>query len=231
MRSLVQKIIVCYMVVFVCAIHAAYAQDQVGNAQTRAGELQTWREQCSDPNPDLQLAYIEGAIESGDVSVQRICIRQALESDNADVRNLGLRAALAATQQITFFTEMPKGLAAAYKAAGDDEQKLKKIADTTTDRIYRPIRNGMIVIVESAAIEKGQSTWFVLCENSKAVDYYSGKALVTGDNINWIGDIKILGGNTSKKCTMAVSALAGGKLQGVLDCEDAEPFAISADLL
>lgn len=64
---------------------ASFAQD----AAERAGQLKTWREQCSDPDPDLRLAYIEAAIASGDAAVMRICVRQSLESDDADIRNLG----------------------------------------------------------------------------------------------------------------------------------------------
>ncbi|MDD4702166.1 MAG: hypothetical protein PHI96_08095, partial [Desulfovibrio sp.] len=93
------------------------------DAQDRAGELQTWREQCADPDPDLRLAYLENAIANGDVSVLRICIRLALQSDNADIRNLGLRAAITATPRITFMPTMPKALEQAYKRTGDNEQK------------------------------------------------------------------------------------------------------------
>ena len=215
--------------IFTSFIPPAQAQDQVDTAQARAGALQTWREQCSDPNPDLRLAYIEGAIASGEVPIQRICMRQALESDNADIRNLGLRAAIASTSQITFSTEMPKGLAAAYKAAADNEQKLKTIADGATDRIYRNIKNGLICVIEKASIGKAQSDWYFLVSNTQREDRFSGKAVVTGSNINWIGNI--LTGSRIYKCTMKVSAQSGAKLKGVLDCEDAEPFAISADLL
>lgn len=219
-----------FSLISLCSLPAAQAQDPVDTAQARAGALQAWREQCSDPNPDLRLAYIESAIASGEVPIQRICIRQALESDNADIRNLGLRAALASTSQLTFSTEIPKGLVAAYKAAVDNEQKLKTIAEGTTDRIYRQIKNGLVFVIEKASINKAQSDWFPLVANSNPQSNIFGKGVVTGATINWIGSVAIGGGHT-RKCTMKVSAQAGAKLKGVLDCEDAEPIAISADLL
>lgn len=214
---------------FLCPITAALAQDTSDTVQARAGALQTWREQCSDPNPDLRLAYVESAIASGEVPIQRICIRQALESDNADIRNLGLRAALASIPQLTFSTEMPKGLTAAYKAAADNEQKLRTISDSTTDRIYRNIRNGYVVVIEKASINKAQSDWFPLVANPTLDTRFSGKAVITGATVNWIGTI-FIGGGGSRKCTMKVSTQTGGKLKGTLDCDEAEPFAISADL-
>ncbi|GAB7080501.1 hypothetical protein [Megalodesulfovibrio paquesii] len=212
------------------AVSIAHAQDPVADVQARAGALATWREQCNDPNPDLRLAYIEAAIASGDVSIQRICIRQALESDNADIRNLGLRAALASTSQITFSTEMPKGLAAAYKAAGDDEGKIRNVEDRTDDRIYKHIRTGMAFVIQKASIEKGQSEWFPLVANANSDSRFTGKAIVTGSSIHWVGSI-LIGGGQSRKCVLDVSAKSGAKLSGTLNCENSDPFSISAELL
>ncbi|MEW7009646.1 hypothetical protein [Lentilitoribacter sp. EG35] len=83
--------------------YAAFSQ----SAEERAGELKNWREQCNHPDPDLRLAYLEAALETNDASINRICVRLALKSDNADLRNLGLRAAIASFDQITFEVDMP----------------------------------------------------------------------------------------------------------------------------
>ena len=111
--------------------------------QARAASLQTWREQCSDPDPDLRLAYVESAIANKDASVQRICIRLALQSDNSDIRNLGLRAAIAATQQITFMPTMPKSLEAELRKGADDENFMRKVKETYASRVYETTQNGL----------------------------------------------------------------------------------------
>ena len=93
------------------------AQPTRENADERAGQLKTWRQQCADPDVDLRSAYIEAAIASKDVVVVRICVRLALESNDADIRNLGLRAAIASISQLTFAVTIPPELAQAYEDA------------------------------------------------------------------------------------------------------------------
>lgn len=201
----------------------ALAQD----ATERAVELKTWREQCNDPDTDLRTAYLEAAIESGDVAVIRICVRQSLMSDDADIRNLGLRAALASVNQILFEVTMPEEVAAAYKKAGKDEKQLAEISDWFMIRDWNSLRAGFSVAVEGGEVATGTSTWYPLANRAEASDSYKGRAAIVGDKVNWTGDMALSNGD----CSMNLQLSDTGTLDGVLRCSRNIPFPISASLL
>jgi hypothetical protein len=201
------------------------------SAQTvaeRAGELKTWREQCNDPDPDLRLAYVEAALATGDASIQRICIRIALESGNADIRNLGLRAAIARLDQITFAVEIPAELKAAYDEAGNDRKKLDKIERASwSARNYATIQNGLTFILEDASVTSSSSSWYPLGGVAEKSENYQGKAVITGDAIDWVGNASL---GRSWKCRLHVVLAAGGILEGKLQCANHVAFPVSAKL-
>lgn len=213
-----------------CFNEAALGEEPQPEAQARAASLQTWREQCSDPDPDLRLAYIENAIASKDASVQRICIRLALQSDNADIRNLGLRAAIASTQQITFMPTIPKSLEADLRKGADDDNFMKKVKDSYIARLYDATQNGLKMCSENAEVGKGTFLWNTLAANIdlRKERYY--KATIVGSKINWSGNVVISGGNVLT-CTVNVALTREGKLAGKLSCEGSPPMDIIADLL
>lgn len=202
---------------------ASFAQD----AAERAGQLKTWREQCSDPDPDLRLAYIEAAIASGDAAVIRICVRQSLESDDADIRNLGLRAALASIDQLVFETTMPPDLADAIKKAGDDQKKLGEISKWYIMRDWMTVQTGFPVEIEGADVTSGKSTWYTLAGRSSRADSYSGKATVIGDKVNWVGSAQL----SYNDCRMSLALTPGGELAGTLQCGQLPAIGIKASLL
>lgn len=206
----------------------AFSAEDASNVQARAGAVQTWREQCADPDPDLRLAYIESAIASNDASVQRICIRLALQSDNADIRNLGLRAALVSVPQITFATTMPRSLENDLKHAAGDEKKLNNIYNGRTYRLYNGVKGGLSMRSDKNEFEKNNFIWNSLAENSEVRNDFSGKAVIVGSKISWTGKVRA---SYEYNCTINVSLTKDAKLSGLLNCYDAAPIDIIADLL
>ncbi len=207
----------------VLAVAPAMAQDAI----ERAGELKAWREQCNDPDTDLRTAYLEAAIETGDVAVIRICVRQSLMSDDADIRNLGLRAALASVDQLLFEVTMPEEVAAAFKKAGKDEKQLNEISDWFMVRDWNSLRAGFGVEVEGAEVATGTSTWYPLANRAEMSNNYKGKAAVIGDQVNWTGSMALA--NTD--CSMNLKLSDTGTLDGVLRCSRNVPFPVSASLM
>ncbi len=198
-------------------------------AEERAASLKTWRAQCADPDPTLRLAYLEAAIATTDLSIQRICIREALENDDADVRNLGLRAALATMNKIAFETWMPPKLDAAYKQAGNDEDKLREINRYNIVRTYDVVRNGLVFDIKSASITSGQSVWYPLATRDRAHDNYRGDALVVGSKLTWHGAMDL--GGYKSSCTLAVVLTTGAVLEGALQCDRQWAIPVAAPLL
>lgn len=211
------------LVPLMCLCTAAHAE----TAEDRAGELKTWREQCSDPDADLRLAYLEAALETEDTSIIRLCVRQSLESDNADIRNLGLRAAIASIEQLAFSVEIPKVLADAYEDAGDDSDQLNKISKWYVARDWLSLKTGLVVEIAKADINKGTSVWSPLVNLTRASDNYTGKATIIGDAVTWVGSAYL----QRDDCRMALSLRPGPTLEGDLQCGDVTPFHIVANLL
>ncbi len=194
----------------------------------RAGEIKLWREQCNDPDVDLRTAYIEQAIETAGATVKRICIRKALESTDADIRNLGLRAALANIQQLAFKTEMPEPLKAAYKKAAGKDKDLKQVDNYYISKIYRVVQNNLVFEIKEGSVTTAQSVWYPLGSISEASDSYKGVATVVGDEVNWTGGASL---GVRATCRVTAKIKEGATLEGVLHCNDYWPIPIKAPLL
>jgi hypothetical protein len=215
------------MAMAVAMVVAAASPALPQDATERAGELKAWREQCNDPDTDLRTAYLEAAIESGDVAVIRICVRQSLMSDDADLRNLGLRAALASIEQLLFDVKMPEELEVALKKAGKDEKQLKAMDDWFMVRDWNVLRSGFGVTIQGAEVATGTSTWYPLANRSEMSDRYKGKAAIIGDKVNWTGSMAL----SNDTCTMNLQLSGAGTLEGTLLCSRNVPFPVSAALL
>ena len=200
---------------------------QAQTAEDRAGELKAWREQCSDPDADLRLAYLEAALETADVSIIRICVRQSLESDNADIRNLGLRAAIASIDQLAFEVEIPPALDKALKAADDDDDKLDEIYGWYVYRDWLLLKTGLVITVDDAELATGKSVWYPMVNRTEPSESYSGKATIIGDKVTWVGSASL----NRNDCRLSLSLAAGPVLEGELQCSDITPFHVTAKLL
>lgn len=197
------------------------------NAATdRAGLLKEWREKCNDPDPDLRLAYIEQAILSNDTPIQRICTKIALESDNNDIRNLGLRTAISASTQITFHVEMPQKIADDLKKAGNDEDRIKKVTSSSEYRNWEMLKNGLVFEIESTEKTSPTSVWYPMIMQSSRYDGYKGKAVITGNKIVWVGRLTV-----HDTGSFNLTLHTGGEIKGNLQVGNTIIFAINAKLL
>jgi hypothetical protein len=206
----------------------SYTQANSQTAADRAGELKTWREQCSDPDIDLRTAYVEAAVASDDVAVARVCIRQSIESNNTDIRNLGLRAALAAADRILFSVEPSETLAKAFADAKGDTSKLAEVERTYEMGNWRYLESGLVFEIQDANLADGTSRWFPLVQAQKPNEKYVGQATVVGDRVNWVGSARLL---PRSNCLLNLRLIEGARLTGTFKCGNLEPFPVSADLL
>ncbi|MCJ2164676.1 MULTISPECIES: hypothetical protein [unclassified Pseudodesulfovibrio] len=220
---------ICLLLIL-AAVVLSPLEVKAGTAQERAGELVQWRENCNDPDPDLRLAYIENAISSGDVSIQRICIRCAVESDNADIKNLGLRAAIASLKQITFTVELPVEMQAKLQRAGDNKDEIQSVIDKNRNEFsgYNTIKNGLSFIITEATVPSSQSIWFSLAKQSSKNDDFKGTATITGDRINWVGRSSI--DRNSYESSISLKLEAGGVLKGTYQPSSGPVYPITAKL-
>lgn len=208
----------------IAATNLGYAQD----AKDRAGEIKQWREYCNDPDPDLRTAYVEEAIETKGTIIKRICVRLALESTDDDVRNLGLRAAIAMQEELMFQVEMPAELATSLSKAGNDKAKLQTIERSDAMEVYQVIKNGLAFAISDAEVTTDRSTWRPYGKLATPNDNYQGPASIVGDSISWIGNAYLTSGLT---CRLTAEVANGGVLQGALQCDSMMAFPISAKLL
>ena len=197
----------------------------------RVEQIKIWRQQCNEPDIDLRMAYVEEAIKSDDKILQRICLRQSLESDNADIRNLGLRAAMASLSQITFKVEMPQQLKEEYEKAGKDEKKLSKVSKIPLNGLYQHIRSGLSFVIKDAVGSKGTSTWHSLVGLTKPDDVHKGETTIIGENLTWTGSVAHPNPSYHVPCKLNAHITAGAILKGEFQCYDWRSIPIEANLL
>ncbi|KIX11843.1 hypothetical protein [Dethiosulfatarculus sandiegensis] len=217
------------LLVTVCVTALSLQGSYAADATNRAASLKTWRTQCSDPDPDMQIGYLEEAIALKDESILRICLRQTLNSDNADTRNLALRTAISARNRIIFETTMPAELTNAYKKAEKDKRKKKEVDGSPTARLYSVISNGLIFDIQNAELGSNRSLWFPIAGNTKADDRFSGRADVVGTKVIWTGEIAYTGGQYTT-CDLQIKLVRGSRLEGTLKCEGMWTIPVRAPL-
>lgn len=212
-----------FLTSFLAPMSSSLAQE---SAAERAGELKSWREQCADPDVDLRIAFLEVAIESDDRVIQRICIRQALQSTDSDIVNLGLRAAISVQERITFEVALPESIEKAIKEAEGNQDELSRIYRSGIHNVFERIRPSITFEVEDASLMSATSTWYALVNRNSVDDKLKGPATITGHSVNWVGRTEL---NT--RCTLDASLNSGTKLTGTLQCNDYAPYLITAPLL
>lgn len=198
------------------------------DATDRAGDIKLWRSQCNDADPDLRTAYVEEAIETKGTTIKRICVRLAMESSDDDVRNLGLRAAIAMQRELRFKVEMPPELSDALSKARDDQGKLNDIDKTAEMRIYQIIKSGLTFGITDAEVATDRSVWFPYGSLSTPNDNYKGPASIVGDEITWVGNAYFASGSV---CRLTGRLDNGARLVGELQCDSHSAFPVSARLL
>lgn len=170
-------------------IQGSYAE----TPQERAAKIKEWRANCDDPDSDLRIAYLEAAIAGKDQTIIRTCIKQTITSDNADVRNLALRAALASSERLTIEFSMPEAYEKDKEAAGDDSKRMRQLKKDYNGSLKAlELTNGILSITpKSVEMDKQKSSWFILGANTNEEDQLVANLSVVGDQVTGNGQANI----------------------------------------
>ncbi|MFC3119449.1 hypothetical protein ACFOHS_19335 [Jhaorihella thermophila] len=137
------------------------------NAASIAAALQSWRDACSDPNPDLVIGYMTDAVATGNIDVRKACLRQVFASDNVDLRSAALRTTITALPRIRF----------------------RVSPEAKEGRLYPAIQTGLIFQATDGDPVTGTAKWYTLVNNVEPSDDYSGTVAVLSAGIVWKGRI------------------------------------------
>ncbi len=178
--------------------------------QERAAKNEQWRQVCSDPNPDLAAGYLQQALESGNPTARRICLRATLESDNNDLRSSTLRQVIGSLPMVRFNVSVPE--------------------DADVNRYVTPyVQNGLIFHATEGNPVNGAALWSPLMENVVVDERAIGPANVFGSDVIWNG-VAVAGGRLHN-CSLKASLTEGSQVEGQLVCGGSAPFIVTADLL
>nr|WP_321441487.1 hypothetical protein [uncultured Hyphomonas sp.] len=203
----------------------AFAQ----GAAERAAALKQWKADCSQDDPELRLAYVEDAVVNQGATVARLCVREALKSDDPDARALGLRAALAMTEVLSFPFDMPveyqKALAAA-KEEGPDEVEALDVSWRSTIKQHNELGGSFSFKQYKVSVEDTTTDWMTKNGYGKFGKDHQAKITTTADSIRIEG--------TYGCCDPVAIDLRlgpGGMLTGSGMVDGLGPYPIVAEIL
>ncbi|MEO1313094.1 MAG: hypothetical protein AAFV27_04365 [Pseudomonadota bacterium] len=188
------------------ALTSGVSQAQ-SNAQTVAAALQSWRDACGDPNPDLAIGYLADAVATNNIDVRKACMRQVFASDNVDLKSAALRITIAALPLVRFRVEKP----------------------AEAGRFYNTIQTGFVFSAANGDEAKGTATWFTTISNTQPEETYSGTVSVLGPGIVWQGKVRY--GSGAYVCQLATDLADGAVLQGIVNCGNLGVYNITANLM
>lgn len=182
-------------------------------AADTAGVLQTWRQGCADPNPDMVIGALLKAVETGNVLVRQVCLREALASDNTDVRRTALRMIIGAAPLVRFRVTEPTE----YRSERGDQE------------LWLLIQAGLAFVAKDGNPETGTATWFPIVENSLPSEQSSGSASVLGAGLFWSGPVLLF--SSLNNCKLSADLTVGDQLVGTFVCSGGSVFPVTASLL
>lgn len=181
------------------------------NAETIAATLQSWRDVCSDPNPDLALGYLMDAMGTGSVDVRKACLRQVLLTDNADLQNSALRVLMTSLPVVRF-------------------RVTEEIEDGLNSYLYiqRSIRTGLIFQVSDGNVQAGTATWKPAIDTPMPSETATGTMTIFGSDVHWAGIAT--SDRDDWSCTLSASLVEGTRLAGTFVCAARTPIPVEASL-
>lgn len=195
--------------------------------QDRAREIAEWRANCNDPDPDLRLAFLEVAVETGGTPA-RICTMAALSSDDADMRELGLRSYLAGADRIRFEITMPPEYFRQIEAARDDNQRASIDREWFSEHRLMSFTNSVIVLQDKQVSSTSPNSQWDVVRNDNTIDNRSVATLtLRGDRL--AGSGSLANANVGFNLDVRLSE-DGNTLSGTLVMDGSGPFGVSARL-
>lgn len=204
------------------------------HAQTpleRAAKIKEWRANCGDPDPDLRVAYVEAAIATKDQTIVRTCLKETLVSDNPDVQNMALRAALASAERMTLVWEMPAVYITEIEKAGGDNDKIKNVNNRYRGWLQSAeATNGQMGLVPmDVDFTSNTSKWGTLWINAKTDEAYFVNIEITGTTLQAIGMYNYYGSN-KRGVKFTLNLNDAGVLEGTGSLDDESDFRVSIKL-
>jgi hypothetical protein len=184
------------------------------NAASIAAAMQSWRDACGDPNPDLALGYLVDAVATGNIDVRKACLRQILASDNSDLRSSALRVVIATLPLIRFRVGAPEA---------DDR------LNSSDARIQKSISTGLVFQSSGGNADTGTATWFPLIANPAASQELQGTVTVLGSGVIWAGRAQYA--NIRDDCKLTAELDTETHLIGQFQCGTGYLFPVSASML
>ncbi|MGB7270818.1 MAG: hypothetical protein WBC90_15000 [Albidovulum sp.] len=198
-------------VALVLAAGAAQAQS---SASSVAANMQSWRDACGDPNPDLALGYLIEAVATNSIDVRKACLRQVLASDNVDLRSSALRVIIASLPVIRFRLKEPD---AAAKMSNNDTW------------LQQSIVTGLVFRAANGSAETGTATWYPLIAKPEPDEELKGTVTVLGSGVIWAGRVQY--SNIRDDCKLVAELGADTLLEGHFQCGIGNTFPVFANLL
>lgn len=182
------------------------------DANAVAAALQSWRDACSDPNPDLAVGYLGDAMATGNIDVRKACLRQILSSDNLDVQSAALRVLVASLPVIRFRTGKPNNGSAGGRAR----------------EISASLRHGLVFYASNGDAATATAQWSPLVRNTVPLETATGRVSVFGSSIHWAGTCYYDEGEVFD-CQLSADLVEGDQLTGIFLIRDME-FPVTASL-
>lgn len=181
------------------------------NAGTIAATLQSWRDACSDPNPDLALGYLIDAVATNSTDVRKTCLRQVLLSDNVDLQNAAMRVVMTSIPVVRFrMTEEIKS------------------RNGRINHVVQSIRAGLLFYSKDGDQTLGTATWQPIVDTPRPVETATGTMTVFGSDVHWVGTANYLGNDFA--CSLQATLTEGTRIVGSFICESADAIPIEASL-
>lgn len=190
-------------------LHAASAVE-------RSNQIKEWRSNCTDPDSDMRLAWLESAIESEDLIAQRTCAKVALFDTDIEMRRLGVQMAIAINDRLIVKIDASEEYRNAMKSAGTDKKKIREVKSDFgyTAKAYETLGGAMTLAAKSVSLMTQTSEWLVVPVTGVESDSYKMSLTLIGDGLSGVGTALTPAGALS--VTLNVELNDAGILSGTI---------------
>ena len=201
--------------VFVAAVMIPVAANSASPEEV-AREIKAWRENCSDPDPDLRIGYLTAVIQTKNTTLIRACLRPLLTSDNADTRNLAIRAALASSERLSLTVSMPENVRTVLDesdAQSHRQRRSQQEAQMMQDRLRE--YGGVIGLKpQEVSLDQQRTKWATFALNSTPIEQAELELTLVGTVLAGNGMIALRKSSGIKPVTVKLELQGDGVLRG-----------------
>ncbi len=210
--------------IFIAApLHAASAVD-------RANQIKEWRSNCTDPDSDMRLAWLEASIESDDLIAQRTCAKLALFDSDVEMRRLGVQMALVMNDRLIVRFSESEELLAALKLAGEDKNKIREAESDFgyTHDAFEGLAGSMTLAPKRVSLNAPSSDWMIIPNSGVESESFQMSLTVIGDSVSGVGTAST---PTGRSVTLNTQLDETGVLSGYIAFHGGPKFPATIRLL